>query len=219
MMNFNPSHPHPNSATSSADDLDRALRAGAHQRRAWLDRQVYPVGDYPPRGAGVASTPTAIGPGVWRWLVLLGGGAGVAAVGLAVVLMNSTSTPPPAVQPFAGGSAAGGVESPARAADWSRQSVYRLLQGLDRVEVDVNRGVSPAVSGAASLPGQLAELPRWIGSAEAGLQAPLQQEWVNLRADWQTATDYVRQHWQGREAAPSSRAVPGRTWPGGAGAA
>ena len=90
------------------------------------------------------------------------------------------------------GGAGGVADVPGTAADWPRA----LVRSLNSVESGVSRGVGPAIAHASGLPDRLEQVPQWLQQAEDSVQAPLREEWTALRADLQTATDYLRARWR-----------------------
>ena len=211
-------------ANPGGGTLDHALRRGARQRRAWIDQQVYPVGYYPPRGdadpsaARLRLADTTENPGHptgRRWWPAAGLAA-AAALGLmgwvGGGLPGGSSTPPDfsglaqhnsttdtgstgtwTASAVGGAGGAGGVAGvPGTAADWP----LALVRSLNTVESGVSRGVGPAIAHASALPDRLEQVPQWLQEAEDSVQAPLREEWTALRADLQTATDYLRARWR-----------------------
>lgn len=171
--------------------LEQQLRDGAQHRRATLDRLApdYPVGDYPPRSAERRAEVT--GPGVvarLAWLLGLGGLTTAGVVGLVtlvgVLVLPDPSQPSPALiaaqpQPQTLGT-----------------SVRSLVAGLGQLEARMGEHLNPSVDVATSWPDRLGELSAVISDAELGIQHPIETEFIALRADLRTATDYIRDQWR-----------------------
>lgn len=178
----------------STQQLEQRLRDGATRRRATLDglASAYPVGDYPPRNAERRAQAT--GPGVWArvaWLIGLGGVTTAGLLGL-VTLVSVLVMPDPA-QPSA----------PILAAQPQPEtlgaSVRSLVASLGQLEAQMGKRMDPSVEAATGWPDRLSGLPIAINDAEAGLQNPIENEFIAFRADLQTAADYIRQQWRVEE--------------------
>lgn len=175
----------------STQELEQRLRNGALHRRATLDglASAYPVGDYPPRSAERRAQAT--GPGVLArvaWLIGLGGATTAGLLGL-VTLVSVIIMPDP-MQPSAPILAA--QPQPETLAT----SVRSLIASLGQIEAQMGERLDPSVEAATGWPDQLSALPIAINEAGAGLQNPIEQEFIAFRADLQTAADYIRQQWR-----------------------
>ena len=161
-------------------NLDRLLRDGARQRRALLEQQPFPVGDYPARPRRAAAAPTA-GP---RLLTRALGFALPAAV-LVVAGLIAWWQPasPPASPPTA-------VEQPTLAPASS------LLARLRHTERLVRHRAEPFWEHATAAPQQVPQWPRLLDAAEQRMQEPMQQQLDGLQANLRHATQYLRDQWQ-----------------------
>ncbi|MEL7086900.1 MAG: hypothetical protein AAGL98_00410 [Planctomycetota bacterium] len=193
--------------TPRPTDLDAALRQGARARRALLDQQSFPIGDYPPRPhprprnpsktAGDPAPPRGWGlhslrRGAWM-LGLSGGITAVLLLGLAGVLQFMA---PP-------GSGPSVAHEPAP--DTLADSVDAWVARIERAERDLGSSFGLAFT----WPGRVSAFRDTLEQPTT-LPAPIEQEITAIRHDLLAAADYVRQQWTtlGSGANPAPKAPP-----------
>jgi len=175
----------------SLQNLEQRLRRDATRRHATLDdlARSYPVSDYPPRSAERRAAAT--GPGVVAriaWLIGLSGLTTAGVVGL-VTLVGVLILPDP-TRPSSPILAA--APQPATLG----ASVRSLVAGLGELEAQMGERMNPAVDASTTWPERLGALSAAALESQNQLQKPIEEEFIALRADLQTAADYIRQQWQ-----------------------
>ena len=179
-------------------DLDTTLRRGAHARRALLEQQAYPIGDYPPRRT-IGHEPDRPNI-VWRTAKALGLSVTITA-GLLLALnwvSQFVAAPPP--QAVAELPPAPALSDPFDdlAAQWNQAE--RLM----------NRQLDPTLTLATAWPGQVQAWSEKLGEPTT-LPAPVGQEVSAIRDDLLVAADFVRRQWRaspGDGPGPQGRVAP-----------
>lgn len=188
---------------NSAQELDAALRQGAQARRALLDEQVYPIGDYPPRRTNSSPARRGVGMvlrGAWT-LGLSGGITAVLLIGLAGVLQllpsADTST-----------NFAEAPQPPVLA-----ESLRVLLAQIEETEQEIGQELEAPFNLVAAWPSQVQSLGETLNQPTA-LPAPIEREIAAIQHDLLAAADYVRQYWQASATPDSQPNSPeSRFWP------
>ncbi|MEM7626012.1 MAG: hypothetical protein AAF333_10330 [Planctomycetota bacterium] len=179
-------------------DLDTALRQGARARRAVIDQQTYPIGDYPPPRPQTAAPRR--GANVILRLAWMLGLSGTITAGVLLALagvMQFVATPPsPPV-----------AERPTPP-NTLAEPVRSLVAGIEQAERNLGKRLNPSFGFATAWPGHVQALGETLAHPPTTLPAPVEQEVTAIRHDLVAAADFVRRQWQAPSDAPQTPGMP-----------